>query len=629
MSFKVCARFIAAGVLLLGAAPASSSPSPGSIAQRDRFANEAGGTSSLAGIVQTDTSAPAPVRGALVTISADELPAGRATLTDADGRFRFDGLPAGRFVVTASKAPFITAAFGAKRSGTAGTAITVAAGQRLEDVVVRLSRGAVIAGQLRDAAGEPVPAVQVAALRVDFARGTSPAPVAQTTMTDDRGAYRLFGLMPGKYAIVSTRSVTSGELSRPTAADLDAALAELQAREGRPSPSGGRPPVEPARRWPTVGVAPIYYPGTAQASELTPVSVIAGEERSGVDFTVSVVPTTTIQGTIVHPEGSPASVLLVIAPADSVLPLLAMLTPVLTPPDTEGRFKYTNVAPGTYTITARSGAGAPATTTRVGSGGGAGGGIGPPPSPTAGRVLWAMSDVTVAGADVAGVTLALQPAMRVTGKIVFDPGKRDPPADLTQLSVRLTSTRSRGSAAINSTVLGSINVPPAAVRADGSFEVGGVLPGSYQLAVAGAAADWWLRSAVTGGRDLLDTGLEFGRAGDVNGVTLTLTDRRSELSGTLQTPTGVPAAGYVVVVFPANRELWTPQSRRVKFVRPADDGTFGFRDLPAGEYLMAALADLDPPALDDPAFLDQLLGASVKVRINDGQPHTQHLRIGG
>ena len=84
-----------------------------------------------------------------------------------------------------------------------------------------------------------------------------------------------------------------------------------------------------------------------------------------------------------------------------------------------------------------------------------------------------------------------------------------------------------------------------------------------------------------------------------------------------------------MVVFPANRELWTPQSRRVKFVRPADDGTFGFRDLPAGEYLMAALADLDPPALDDPAFLDQLLGASVKVRINDGQPHTQHLRIGG
>ena len=313
MSFKVCARFIAAGVLLLGAAPASSPsplalpptrlspcspalpPCPRSIAQRDRFANEAGGTSRLAGIVQTDTSAPAPVRGALVTISGDELPAGRATLTDADGRFRFDGLPAGRFVVTASKPPFITTAFGAKRSGAAGTAIAVAVGQRVEDVVVRLSRGAVIAGQLRDGAGEPVPAVQVAALRVDFARGTSPAPVAQTTMTDDRGAYRLFGLMPGKYAIVSTRSVTSGELSRPTAADLDAALTELQAREGRPSPSAGRPPIEPARRWPTVGVAPIYYPGTAQASELTPVSVIAGEERSGVDFTVSVVPTTTIK----------------------------------------------------------------------------------------------------------------------------------------------------------------------------------------------------------------------------------------------------------------------------------------------------------------------------------------------
>ena len=147
---------------------------------------------------------------------------------------------------------------------------------------------------------------------------------------------------------------------------------------------------------------------------------------------------------------------------------------------------------------------------------------------------------------------------------MFDPGTHTPPADLTQLSVRLTSTRSRGSAAINSTVLGSINVPPAAVRADGTFEVGGVLPGPYQVAVGGAAADWWLRSAVVAGRDLLDGGLEFGRTGDVTGITLTMTGRRSELSGTLHTPTGVPAAGYFVVVFPANRELWTPQSRRVK-----------------------------------------------------------------
>jgi hypothetical protein len=604
----------------------------GPVAQRDRASGPAG-TSAISGVVVTDTSAPSPVRGAVVTLSGAELPAGRAIMADVNGRFAFGELPAGRYTLTASKAPFMTAAYGAKRPGAAGVPLTLAAGQRIEDVTIRLARGAVIAGVLRDGRGDTLPGANVAVLRLDQRAGDGSAVVAQSTMTDDRGAYRFFGLMPGKYAVVSPRPSIAGEMSRPASQDIDAALADLQTRLGRSGIVPAAPPRRPGeanpQRWPAVAMAPIFYPGTASAADVATIAVSVGEERTGVDFAVSPVPTSSIEGVIVHPEGSPASVQLVINPADALLPLLAMLTPTLVePPGPDGKFKYTSVPPGTYTIVARSSSGAPTgpvTAGRIGAGGGSGA---PTAGATPGRTLWAMAEVTVTGGDVAGVTLALQPAMRIIGRIAFDPGTLEPSADLTKLTVRLISTKSRGSSAIGRTSLGTIPVPPAAVRPDGTFEVGAVMPGSYRVSVMGAPAEWWLRSAIVGGRDVLDDALEMGRSGDISGATLTLTDRHSELAGILQTPTGSAATDYFVVVLPVNREQWRPQSRRIRSTRPASDGRFAFADLPAGDYLLAALADLDPADLDDRAFLEQLAAAGVKVPLGEGQRKTQDLRIG-
>jgi carboxypeptidase family protein len=607
-----------------------------SAGQRDRAATPPGEMSQISGSVVTDTSTPSPVRGAVVSLSSPELPGGRAVLSDANGRFMFRELPAGRYTLTVAKAPFITAAFGAKRPGGAGVPLTLVAGQQPSDVTIRLARGAVIAGNVRDARGDALPGAGVAILRLDQRAGDGSAVVVQSTVTDDRGAYRFFGLMPGKYAIVSPRPALSGEMSRPSSQDVDSTLADLQTRFGR---SGIVPAAPPRRagetnpqRWPVVAPAPIFYPGTASAADATSINVSVGEERTGVDFAVSLVPTSSIEGTVVHPEGSPASVQLVITPADSLLPLLAMLTPVLTePPDQNGKFTYTSVAPGTYTITARSTSGAPLGPTATGRGGTAGGGSTPiAPTATPGRMLWASADVTVTGSDVAGVTLSLQPALRFSGRIAFDPGAADPPADLSKLTVRLISTKSRGSSAIGRTAFGTIPIPPAQVRTDGTFEVGGVMSGSYRVSILGAPSEWWLRSAVVGGRDVLDDALEVGRGSstDIAGATLTLTDRHSELAGTLQTPAGSAAIEYFVVVLPANRELWVPQSRRIRSTRPASDGRFAFADLPAGDYLLAALTDLEPADLEDRAFLEQLVAAAVKVALGEGERKMQDLRIG-
>src|SRR5438105_15628049 len=48
-----------------------------------------------------------PVRRARVLLRAPELPEGRGALTDENGVFEFEDLPAGRYTVSASKTGFV------------------------------------------------------------------------------------------------------------------------------------------------------------------------------------------------------------------------------------------------------------------------------------------------------------------------------------------------------------------------------------------------------------------------------------------------------------------------------------------------------------------------------------------
>jgi len=61
--------------------------------------------------------------------------------------------------------------------------------------------------------------------------------------------------------------------------------------------------------------------------------------------------------------------------------------------------------------------------------------------------------------------------------------------------------------------------------------------------------------------------------------------------------------------------------------RPASDGRFSVADLPAGDYLIAALTDVEPDEWKRAEFLGQLVAAGVKVTIRDGERTVQDLRL--
>ena len=162
----------------------------------------------------------------------------------------------------------------------------------------------------------------------------------------------------------------------------------------------------------------------------------------------------------------------------------------------------------------------------------------------------------------------------MSGRIAFDGGTAGTLSDLTGIGLRLVE------------VTGSTNVPASGSgRADGTFEILNIMPGTYTVTSTGLDSRWSLRSVVVDGRDILDIPLEIGTAGDVAGAVVTLTDQHTELSGTLQSAANVPAPEYFVVVFSPDRAVWRLGARRVQFTRPSTDGRFSFRDLPCWRLL--------------------------------------------
>src|SRR5262245_46666301 len=82
-----------------------------------------------------------------------------------------------------------------------------------------------------------------------------------------------------------------------------------------------------------------------------------------------------------------------------------------------------------------------------------------------------------------------------------------------------------------------------------------------------------------------------------------------------------------IVVLTTDRAFWTARSRRVKSGRPATNGTFTITALPAGEYAIAAVTDLEPEMLSDPSYLEQLRMGAFTFLLTEGEKKKQDFRI--
>src|SRR5262245_49700609 len=142
-----------------------------------------------------------PLKRARVFVNAAEVPGGRGALTDDTGIFDFTELPAGRYTVTVSKSGFVSLSYGQRRPLQAGTPLQLGDGQQLRNVDFQLPRGSVIGGHILDEDGEPMAGASVRVMRYQNLQGDRRLTPAGTSQTDDKGQYRVWGLMPGEYYV--------------------------------------------------------------------------------------------------------------------------------------------------------------------------------------------------------------------------------------------------------------------------------------------------------------------------------------------------------------------------------------------------------------------------------------------
>jgi hypothetical protein len=575
------------------------------------------GTAALGGIVKADHADGVPVRRAVVRLSGTGLPPGTMTVTDDEGRFLVDNLPAGRFTVSVSKSAWVPAYYGANRPGAApGTPIALLDGERKVDIVVPLARGAVLAGRIVDQNGTPLSGLRPALMLYRTQSGkrvlsrVGAAGAAASGTTDDRGEFRLYGLAPGTYVIGVTPTTTSGAGARLTTSE------EVQWAMQRAASGPTDRPVPPPAPGPAVAYAVVYYPGTIDANAATAITLSPGEERAGIEIAMQFVPTSRVTGTILRQDGTPAA-----RASISVMPANAASSPLQNTTTRvsvvgEGRFELPALAPGDYLLMAR------AADVSVGESVPQ-----PPPGQAPPLDLWASATLSTNGSDIDGVAMTLRPGLTLSGVLqVAEPLVSGQPVP--QFSVRL-ATAPGAPTAVRTTLTGRVG-------ADGRFTVPGITPGEYLLTVSpgpgrGAAGGGWMpKSVVVNNEDVLDSGVVIRPDREASEAVITMTDRISGISGTLTDGAGRPAPEYFVFVFPADRGSWRTGSMRFRPpVRPDEFGVYRVPGLPPGEYLIAALTDIADTEWADPDLLEQVAGAAIRVTLAEGEAKVQDIRLAG
>jgi hypothetical protein len=521
-----------------------------------------------------------PVKRARVFINAAEVPGGRGVLTDDAGAFDFTELPPGRYTVTVSKSGFVSLSYGQRRPLQAGTPLQLNDGQQLRNVDFQLPRGSVIGGHVVDEDGEPMPGMAVRAMRYQYLQGERRLTAAGNGQTDDKGQFRIWGLMPGDYYVNAT--------ARAGFPDGRGAQ-NVFGRGGRATASVAAAGGGVAADSENVNYAPTYYPGVPSVNDARAVTLGLSQELLDVNFSMQLVAMSRVAGRMTTSDGSPAGrgqVNLALDSAGRGNQIGATLGGRVL---ADGSFAINNVPPGRYLLRAFGG------------------------DPAA--LQFSTLPVTVNGADIADLSVVLSPGATISGIVTFS--TTSTPPDLTQFRIVAPAVDPSGSIGPQST---------ARIDRDGRFTLTGLAAGGHLLRAGGNTRGWMLKSVTAGGRNITDAPIDVRGGESIANVTVVFTDQVSELTGLVTGDHGAPAPEVTVLAFSTDASFWRPQSRQIAATRPDQTGQYRIRTLPPGEYYVVTVDPAEQGEWFEPSYLDAHRSGAARVTLSEGDTKTLHIR---
>lgn len=515
--------------------------------------------------VVVDSIGAKPVPGAVVSIGSVKV------MSDDEGRFVFADLSKGVYAIEAAKAGYFDGAYGRQRPEGPSATLALGTDERIGNVRIALFKFAAISGQVRDEAGEPVVGAEIEVLSRSWIGGRQMLARAASTVTDDRGSYRVGGLGAGEFVVAAI--FRSLPVIRP---------------EG------------------DFVYAVHYFPGATLVEQAVPVSLKVGDERTEIDIPLRLSAAARVFGILRSPAGPVAAPVVLTASAEGLGAGAGVeLEAAEEMSEPNGRFMFKAVPAGSYVVRAL---------------------VQPPPvkvgnALTPQRLMWATAPVVVNGDDLSNVDVLLRPGFKMIGSVVFEgpPRERQPRYDvLRRLTVTIDSLdvdmRTLGDAA-------TVTVDPS-----GIFTSKELPPGHYFVRLENPPPGWTLRTITVRGRDISNAPVTLDA--DASGLTLTFTERPTELSGFVRSDAGV-LEGATVLVFPRDRTSWTDFGRRplgLRAARSSRDGSFRFVGLPPGDYHLIAVDDAASVDWQQARRLELLARAATSVTLGDAEKRSLDLR---
>jgi hypothetical protein len=127
-------------------------------------------------------------------------------------------------------------------------------------------------------------------------------------------------------------------------------------------------------------------------------------------------------------------------------------------------------------------------------------------------------------------------------------------------------------------------------------------------------------------RELIDLPFDVGTE-NIADVELVFSNTPAQISGTIADASGRPLADATVMLFPADKKMWTPGATGIRSVQSAADGRYQFRRSRAGDFLIVAADDVEPNQWFDPRFLERIADKATRVKLSLGDTQTIDLRV--